>query len=69
MPKPIDHKAAIITIGNEILLGKTLNTNMAYLGSELAKLGIVREVTGKRRDRLYVYESYLQLLQAGADPL
>lgn len=36
---------------------------------ELAKLGIVREVTGKRRDRLYVYESYLQLLQAGAEPL
>ncbi len=40
MPRPIDPKAAIITIGNEILLGKTLNTNMAYLGSELAKLGI-----------------------------
>ncbi len=33
-------KAALITIGNEILLGKTLNSNMAFLGSELAKLGI-----------------------------
>jgi len=33
-------KAAIITIGNEILLGRTLNTNMAYLGAELAKLGM-----------------------------
>lgn len=35
----------------------------------LAKLQIVREVTGKRRDRLYVYDRYLQLLQAGAEPL
>lgn len=40
MPKPTKPKAAIITIGNEILLGKTLNTNMAYLGSKLAALGI-----------------------------
>jgi nicotinamide-nucleotide amidase len=35
--------SALITIGNEILLGKTLNTNMAYLGAELAKLGIPLE--------------------------
>ncbi len=35
----------------------------------LAKLQIVREITGKRRDRLYVYDRYLQLLQAGAEPL
>jgi len=31
---------AIITIGNEILMGKTINTNLAYLGSELARQGI-----------------------------
>ena len=43
MPKPIEPKAAIITIGNEILQGKTLNTNMAFLGGELAKLGIPLE--------------------------
>lgn len=35
----------------------------------LTKLQIVREITGKRRDRLYVYDRYLQLLQAGAEPL
>ena len=46
--------AAIITIGNEILMGKTINTNLAYLGSELAKQGISVEyaldriVTGKQ---------------------
>lgn len=32
--------AAIINIGNELLLGKTLNTNMMFLGSKLAQLGI-----------------------------
>jgi Fic family protein len=35
----------------------------------LAKLQIVREITGKRRDRMYMYGRYLQLLQAGAEPL
>jgi nicotinamide-nucleotide amidase len=40
LPRPTDPQAALITIGNEILLGKTLNTNMAFLGSRLAALGI-----------------------------
>nr|MDK2851122.1 nicotinamide-nucleotide amidase [Candidatus Cloacimonadota bacterium] len=33
-------KAGIITIGNEILLGKTLNSNQAWLGNELSGMGI-----------------------------
>lgn len=42
MPRPIDPrmKAALITIGNEILLGKTVNTNLAWLGQQMAGLGI-----------------------------
>lgn len=32
-------KVAIISIGNEILLGKTVNTNLAFLGTELTRLG------------------------------
>ena len=32
--------SAIISIGNEILLGKTLNTNLAWLAAELALLGV-----------------------------
>ena len=35
----------------------------------LGALGIVREITGKRRDRLFVYESYLQILSEGTEPL
>jgi len=33
-------KSALICIGNELLAGNTLNTNLAYLGQELGKLGI-----------------------------
>ncbi len=33
-------KSAIISIGNEILLGKTLNTNMSFLAGELALIGV-----------------------------
>lgn len=32
-------KSAVISIGNEILLGKTVNNNLAYLASELALMG------------------------------
>lgn len=34
------HKSAVITIGNEILLGTTLNTNLAWLAHELAAIGL-----------------------------
>lgn len=33
-------KISLITIGNEILLGKTINTNLAFIGNELAKIGL-----------------------------
>ena len=37
--------------------------------SRLEAAGIVREVTGRDRDRLYVYEEYVDLLGAGTEPL
>ena len=33
-------KVSLIIIGNEILLGKTINTNLAFIGNELAKIGL-----------------------------
>ncbi|HOO33243.1 MAG TPA: competence/damage-inducible protein A [Thermotogota bacterium] len=33
-------KAEIIAVGTELLLGSTVNTNAAYIGQELSKLGI-----------------------------
>ncbi len=35
----------------------------------LATLGIVEELTGRRRDRLFVYRRYLDILNAGTEPL
>lgn len=35
----------------------------------MMKLGIVREMTGKRRRRLYAYAKYLSILNQGTDPL
>lgn len=35
----------------------------------LVELGILRELTGRRRNRLYVYGDYLAILNEGTDPL
>lgn len=35
----------------------------------LAKLGIVREMTGRRRSKLYAYHAYLKILSEGAEPI
>jgi Fic family protein len=35
----------------------------------LLKLGIIREITGRRRNRIFVYERYLSVLNEGTEPL
>jgi len=35
----------------------------------LAELGIAREITGGRRNRLFVYDAYLAILSEGSEPL
>jgi len=37
--------------------------------SALEQLGIVREITGRERDRVYAYERYVELLAEGTEPL
>jgi len=37
--------------------------------ANLAKLGIVRETTGRKRRKLYVYDAYLKVLSEGAEPI
>jgi hypothetical protein len=32
-------------------------------------LGLVRETTGKQRNRLFVYSGYLDILNQGTEPL
>jgi hypothetical protein len=35
----------------------------------LLDLGIARELTGKRRNRLFLYDRYLAILNEGTEPL
>ncbi len=35
----------------------------------LVRLGIARELTGQRRNRVFVYDRYLEILNVGAEPL
>jgi Fic family protein len=35
----------------------------------LEEIGVVREITGKARDRIYVYKEYLDILEEGTQPL
>ena len=35
----------------------------------LVKLGVVREMTGRRRSKVYAYHAYLKLLGEGAEPI
>ena len=37
--------------------------------NQLLKLGVLREITGRRRRRLFVYDAYLNILNEGTEPL
>jgi Fic family protein len=49
-------------------LGLTEPTIRASL-AHLARLGIVNEMTGRQRNRLFVYRRYLDILDEGTEPL
>jgi len=50
-------KAAIITIGDELLIGQTIDTNSAWIGAEMSKSGFdvyrITSVHDRREDILY----------------
>lgn len=52
--------------GVEQLLGVSQPT-ASGLVNDLARIGILRELTGKRRDRLFSYERYLALFLGATD--
>ena len=62
-------KRPLLTIGTAAeLSGVTFPTATAAL-ERLQALGIVEEITGKARGRVFVYRRYLSLLDVGTDPL
>jgi Fic family protein len=36
--------------------------------NHMVTLGILREMSGRKRDKVYVYQNYLSILEEGADP-
>jgi Fic family protein len=61
--KPI---ISVSTISKQISLSEpTIYTSIR----QLEKMGIVQEVTGKERNRLFVYASYMRILDEGTEPI
>jgi nicotinamide-nucleotide amidase len=70
-------KAHLLTIGDELLIGQTTNTNAAWLGDRLSRLGVEVERTvtvgddrGRMREELdrSVQRAHLVLLTGGLGP-
>ncbi|MBN1567401.1 MAG: Fic family protein [Acidobacteria bacterium] len=57
----------IITIAKAVKLLKTTKPTAIKAVSGLIEAGILVETTGRRRDRVYCYEAYLNLLRAGTE--
>ena len=53
-------------VANDLELSWTAADNAMR---ELSRLGIVREITGQKRNRLYAYDAYLDMLAEGTEPL
>jgi Fic family protein len=58
-----DRRVVLTAGGTAAELGLSVPTVNAAL-ARLEEAGILREVTGRRRGRIFLYESYLELLQA-----
>ena len=62
-------KARPILPLSEVCKSTTLSFPTATRAMELlVEHGIAREITGKRRDRLFVYDQYLAILNEGIEP-
>lgn len=54
-------KAAIITIGDEILIGQIVDTNSAYIAKSLDKIGVeVHEIISISDDKQHILETFLK---------
>jgi Fic family protein len=63
------HERPIVTV-NEIVRRTKVSFPTAAKGlATLVDLGVAREVTGQRRNRVFSYTEYLAMLGEGAEPL
>jgi Fic family protein len=59
----------LISIPKTCELSGLWTTTVTMVMKQLEKLGIVKEITGARRNRLYSYVSYMNILNQGTEPL
>ena len=60
-------QAEIITIGDEILIGQTIDTNSAFLGKEFNKIGVsVYQITSVQDDKEHILKA-LEEAEGNAD--
>ena len=62
-------KKPIITIGSTATALQMSVPVVTTAVTGLVKLGIVKEVTGNRRNRLFSYSGYMRLMSEGTEPL
>lgn len=60
---------AIVNIPDSARALDINRTTISNCIRRLQELGIVREITGQRRNRLFVYDRYVQILSEGTEPL
>jgi Fic family protein len=48
-------------------LGMTAPTARSAL-NHMVEFGVIEEMSGKKRDKVYVYRKYLDILEEGAEP-
>lgn len=58
----------IVTVGSVVKLLETTKPTATKAVAGLVKAGILVETTGRRRDRSYSYQAYLNRLRAGTEP-
>lgn len=58
----------ISTLAVSIALNITAPTARMSL-DKMTELGILQEISGKKRDKIYIYKNYLDILEQGAEPL
>ena len=60
---------AIVNIPDSAQALDINRTTISNCIRRMQELGIVREITGQRRNRLFVYDRYVQILSEGTEPL
>lgn len=60
---------AIVNIPDSARALEINRTTISNCISRLEELGIVREITGQRRNRLFAYDRYVRILSEGTEPL